>query len=135
MQVLIDRRRLTNRLSAGWFARRDQPAYQVWLDITFSEEEQFLIIHTGIGAYIFFQAPIPPHITSEREIAKLRTQNFGFVFVRDLLRFNKPTLIGTWPDLTAADTAETAIRAKLEELSDQLLRGGEPTETTKVFEP
>ena len=135
MQVLINRRRQTESVSAGWFARRDQPAYQIWLGITFSEQERFLISHTGIGAYILFQAPIPPHISSEREIAKLRAKKSGLTFVRDLLRFTSPTLIGTWPDLIAADNAEAAIRAKLEELSDQLLRGGEQTETTKVFEP
>ena len=135
MQVLIDRRRLTDRVNAGWFARRDQPAYQIWLGISFSEQERFLIIHTGLGAYVFLQAPIPPHITSEREITKLRAEKFGLTFVRDLLRFSSPTLIGTWPDLIAADNAEAAIRAKLEELSDQLARGAEQTETTKVFEP
>ena len=135
MQVLIDRRRQTERVNAGWFARRDHPAYQVWLGITFTEEERFLITHTGVGAYVFFQAPVPPHITSEREIAKHKSEKHGLTFVRDLLRFSKLTLIGTWADLIATDNAEAAIRAKLEELADQLLRGREDTETLKVFEP
>jgi hypothetical protein len=39
-----------------------------------------------------------------------------------------------WPDLIAADEAETAVRLKLEELAEQLRRASGTTESSVVYE-
>ena len=63
MRVRIDRVREERTVATGWFARTRIPAYCVYLAITFSEEERYLVRHAGLGDYVFFQAPIPPEIT------------------------------------------------------------------------
>lgn len=134
MRVRIDREREERRIPTGWFARADIPAYCICLTIHFSEEERYLLRHTGIGRYVFFQAPIPPDITDPEKIKKLKAENFGLFFVRDLLGFSRKTLLGVWPDLTAADEAEAAARLKLEELAAQLARASGTTESSVVYE-
>ncbi len=134
MRVRIDRERQERKVATGWFARASIPAYCLFLTVNFSEEERYLIRHTGIGRYVFFQAPIPPDVTDPEEIKTLKTEDAGLFLVRDLLGFGVKTLLGVWPDLIAADEGEAAARAKLEELADQLARAGGTTESSVVYE-
>lgn len=134
MRVRIDREREEHRIPTGWFARTNIPAYCMYLTIHFSEEEGYLLRHTGIGRYVFFQAPVPPDITDPEKIKKLKSENYGLFFVRDLLGFPRKTLLGVWPDLIAADEAETAVRLTLEELAAQLTRASATTESSVVYE-
>ena len=134
MRVRIDREREERKIATGWFARARIPAYCLSLTIHFTEEERYLIRHTGIGRYVFFQAPIPPDITDPEKIKRLKADEFGLFFVRDLLSFGTKTLLAVWPDLIAADEGETAARAKLEELAEQLSRAGGTTESSVVYE-
>ena len=64
----------------------------------------------------------------------MKAENFGLFFVRDLLSFGRKTLLGAWPDLIAADGAETALRLKLEEISEQLSRASGETEFSVEYE-
>jgi hypothetical protein len=132
MRVRIDREREGRRIRTGWFARATIPVYCVGLTIHFSEEERYLIHHTGIGHYAFFRAPIPPDITNPETIKKLKAEDFGLVLIGDLLGFRTKTTLGMWPDLIAADEAETAVRLKLEELAEQLRRASGTTESSVV---
>jgi hypothetical protein len=134
MRVRIDREREERTIATGWFARTRIPTYCFSLTITFTEEERYLVRHTGIGRYVFFQAPIPPEITDPEKIKALKAQDFGLFLVRDLLRFGAKTQLGVWPDLIAADEGEAAARAKLEELAEQLSRAGGTTESSVVYE-
>jgi hypothetical protein len=134
MRVRIFREREERHIRTGWFARMPIPAYGIHLAIHFSEEERTLIRHTGIGANIFFRAPIPPDVTDPDEIKRLKAENFGLVFIRDLLGYGRKTLLGTWPDLIAADDAETGLRLKLEELSRHLTRASGTTECSVEYE-
>jgi hypothetical protein len=134
MRVRIDREREERKIATGWFARARIPAYCLSLTLHFSEEERYLIRHTGIGRYIFFQAPIPPDVTDPEKIKKLKSENFGLFQIRDLLGFGAKTELGVWPDLIAADQAEAAVRLKLEELAEQLTRAGGTTESSVVYE-
>ena len=134
MRVRIDREREERKIATGWFARARIPAYCLFLTIHFTEEERYLIRHTGIGRYVFFQAPIPPDVTDPEEIKKLKAQDFGLFLVRDLLGFGDRTLLAVWPDLIAADEGEAAVRLKLEELAEQLARAKGTTETSVVYE-
>ena len=101
--------------------------------VNFSEEERFLLRSSGIGHNIFFRAPIPPDITHPEKIKQMKADNFGLFFTRDLVGFATKTILGTWPDLIAADNAEAALRTKLEELAAQLARAGGTTETSVVY--
>ena len=121
-------------MPTGWFARATIPAYCIHLAIQFSEEERYLIRHTGIGQTIFFRAPIPPDVIDPEEMKKLKAQDFGLFFIRDLLGFGKKTLLGAWPDLIAGDDGETALRLKLEELSQHLTRASGATEISVEYE-
>ena len=85
MRVRIDREREERKIATGWFARARIPAYCLSLTIYFTEEERYLIRHTGIGRYVFFQAPIPPDIFDPEKIKRLKAEEFGLFFVRDLL--------------------------------------------------
>lgn len=134
MRVRIDREREERRIPTGWFARASIPVYPLSLTVHFSEKERFLLRQSGIGHYVLFRAPIPPDITDPETIKSMKAANHGLFFVRDLLGMGFKTLIGVWPDLIAADEAETAIRLKLEELAAQIARAGEATETTVVYE-
>lgn len=134
MRVRIDRERGERRIPTGWFARADIPAYCINLTIHFFEEERYLLRHTGIGRYVFFQAPIPPDIADPEKIKKLKSENYGLFFVRDLLAFSHKTLLGVWPDLIAADEAEAVVRLKLEELACQLSRASGTTECSVEYE-
>ncbi len=134
MRVRIDREREERRIPTGWFARTDIPAYSIYLTIHFPEEERYLLRHTGIGRYVFFQAPIQPDITDPEKIKRLKAEGYGLFFVRDLLGFSCKTLLGVWPDLIAADEAETAVRLKLEELAAKLARASGTTESSVVYE-
>jgi hypothetical protein len=134
MRVRIDRERQERKFATGWFARTRIPAYCLYLTINFSEEERYLIRHTGIGRYVFFQAPIPPDVIDPDQIKKLKAEDFGLFFIRDLLGFGVKTLLAVWPDLIAADEGDTAARAKLEELAEQLSRAGGTTESSVVYE-
>ena len=134
MRVRIDREREERKIATGWFARARIPAYCLSLTVNFSEEEQFLVRHSGIGRYVFFQAPIPPDVTDPEEIKNLKAQDFGLFLVRDLLGFGGKTLLAVWPDLIAADEGEAAVRLKLEELAEQLVRAKGTTETSVVYE-
>ncbi len=134
MRVRIDRAREERRIKTGWFARTGIPAYCIHLTIAFSEEERHLLHHTGIGQHIFFRAPIPPDVTDPNAIKKLKAENFGLFFVRDLLGFGERKLLGVWPDLIAADDGETALRLKLEEVATHLARAAGTTETSVVYE-
>lgn len=134
MRVRIDREREERRIATGWFARAGIPAYCVYLIVTFSEEERYLIRHAGLGQHIFFRAPIPPDVTDPERIKRLKAENAGLFFVSDLLGFGRKTLLGVWPDLIAADEGETAVRRKLEELAAYLARAGGTTETSVVYE-
>jgi hypothetical protein len=134
MRVRIDREREERRIPTGWFARATIPVYCVRLTIHFSEEERYLIHHTGIGHYVFVRAPIPPDITNPVTIKKLKAEDFGLVLIRDLLGYGTKTTLGMWPDLIAADEAETAVRLKLEELAEQLRRASGTTESSVVYE-
>jgi hypothetical protein len=134
MRVRIDREREERRIPTGWFARANIPAYCIYLTIHFSEEERYLLRHAGLGHYVFFRAPIPPDVTDPEKIKKLNAENFGLFFVRDLLGFSRKTLLGAWPDLIAADDAETALRLKLEEVAGQLARAAGTTECSVEYE-
>lgn len=134
MRVRIDREREERRVPTGWFTRATIPAYCISLTIHFNEEERYLLRHTGIGHYVFFRAPIPPDVTNPEKIAKLKAENFGLHFISDLLGFGRKTLLGVWPDLIAADQAEAALRLKLEELAEQLMRAAGTTEGSVVYE-
>ena len=134
MRVRVDREREERKIATGWFARTRIPAYCLSLTIHFNEEERYLIRHTGIGRYVFFQAPIPPDVTDPEEIKRLKAEDFGLFLVRDLLGFGTKTLLAVWPDLIAADLGELAARAKLEELAEQISRAGGTTESSVVYE-
>ena len=134
MRVRIDREREERRVPAGWFARARIPAYCIHLSVHFSEEERYLIRHTGIGANIFFRSPIPPDVTDPDKIKKLKAGNFGLFFISDLLSIGRKTLLGVWPDLISADDAETGLRMKLEELSKHLTRASGATECSVEYE-
>ena len=69
-----------------------------------------------------------------RTIKKLKAEDFGLFFVRDLLGFGAKTLLAVWPDLIAADEGEAAVRLKLEELAEQLARAAGTTESSVVYE-
>ncbi len=134
MRVRIDRERQERNIATGWFARARIPAYCLFLTVHFTEEERYLIRHTGIGRYVFFQAPIPPDVTDTEAIKKLKADDAGLFLVRDVLGFGVKTLLAVWPDLIAADEGEAAARAKLEELAEQLARAGGTTESSVVYE-
>src|ERR1700733_10836803 len=134
MRVRIDREREERKIATGWFARTRIPAYCLFLTIHFTEEERYLIRHTGIGRYVFFQAPIPPDITDPVEVKKLKGADYGLFLIRDLLRFGVKTLLGIWPDLIAADEGEAAARKKLDELAEQLARARGTTDSSVVYE-
>ena len=134
MRARIDREREERKIATGWFARTRIPAYCLFLTIHFTEEERYLIRHTGIGRYVFFQAPIPPDVTDPDQIKKLKAADFGLFLIRDLLGFGAKTLLAIWPDLIAADEGEAAARAKLEELAEQLARARGTTESAVVYE-
>jgi len=135
MRALINRLRRDGRVPAGWFARAVIPVYEIHLAVQFSEEERFHIRNAGLGRYVFLRAPIPPDIVDPKKIERMKAEDYGLFFIRDLLRFTKPAFIGAWPDLIAADEAETAIRIKLTELAEQIARAGGTTEGSVVFEP
>ena len=134
MRVRIDREREERKIATGWFARARIPAYCLFLTIKFTEEERYLIRHTGIARYVFFQAPIPPDITDPEKIKALKARDFGLFLIRDLLGFGVKTLLAVWPDLIAADEGEAAARAKLDELAEQLARAAGATESSVVYE-
>ena len=134
MRVRIDREREERKIATGWFARTRIPAYCLSLTVSFSEEERYLIRHTGIGRYVFFQAPIPPDVTDPETIKKLKAEDFGLFLVSDLRGFCVKTLLAIWPDLIAADEGEAAVRLKLEELAEQLARAAGTTESSVVYE-
>ena len=134
MRVRIDREREERKIATGWFARARIPAYCLFLTVHFTEEERYLIRHTGIGRYVFFQAPIPPDVTDPDEIKKLKAADYGLFLTRDLLGFGTKTLLAVWPDLIAADEGEAAARAKFETLAEQLARAGGTTESSIVYE-
>jgi len=134
VRVRIDREREERKIVTGWFARTRIPAYCLFLTVHFTEEERYLIRHSGIGRYVFFHAPIPPDITDPEKIKTLKAEDFGLFLVRDLLGFGMKTLLAVWPDLIAADEGETAARAKLDELAEQLARAAGTTETSVVYE-
>jgi hypothetical protein len=134
MRVRIDREREERRIPTGWFARAAIPAYCIYLSVNFSEEERYLLGHSGIGSYIFFHAPVPPDVIHQDEINKLKAESHGLFFFRDLAGFARKTLLGVWPDLIAADAAETAARLKLEELAGYFARASGTTETSVVYE-
>lgn len=134
MHVQIDRVRKERRVLTGWLARATIPAYCIYLMVHFTEEERYLLRHSGIGHYVFFRAPIPPDVTDPEKIKRLKAENVGLFLVRDLLGFGRKTLLGAWPDLIAADEAEAALRLKLEELAERLARAGGTTETSVVYE-
>ena len=134
MRVRIDREREERKIATGWFARTRIPAYCLSLTVSFSEEERYLIRHTGIGRYVFFQAPIPPDVTDPETIEKLKAEDFGLFLVSDLRGFGVKTLLAIWPDLIAADEGEAAVRLKLEELAEQLARAAGTTESSVVYE-
>ena len=134
MRVRIDREREERRVATGWFARAPIPAYCIYLGVYFSEEERYLLRQAGIGNYIFFQAPIPPDVTNPDEIKKMRSNNVGLFFFRDLIGFGRKTLLGVWPDLIAADGGEAAVRLKLEELAGYCARAAGTTESSVVYE-
>ena len=134
MRIRIDREREERRISTGWFSRSLIPTYCIHLTIQFSEEERFQVRHIGIGGNVFFQAPIPPDIIDPEKIKRMKAENFGLCFVRDLLGFGQKAVIGAWPDLIAADAAEAALRLKLEELSEQLTCASGKTEISIEYE-
>jgi hypothetical protein len=134
MRVRIDREREERKIATGWFARTRIPSYCLYLTIHFTEEERYLLRHTGIGRYPFFQAPIPPDVTDPDEIKKRKTADYGLFLTRDLLAFGTKTLLAIWPDLIAADEGEAAARAKLETLAEQFARAGGTTESSVVYE-
>ncbi len=134
MRVRIDREREERKIATGWFARTRIPAYCLSLTVSFSEEERYLIRHTGIGRYVFFQAPIPPDVTDPETIKKLKAEDFGLFLVSDLRGFGVKTLLAIWPDLIAADEGEAAVRLNLEELAELLARAAGTTESSVVYE-
>ena len=134
MRIRIDREREERSIATGWFARSLIPTYCIHLTIQFSEEERFLVTRTGISSNVFFRGPIPPDITDPEKIKRMKAENFGLFFVRDLLGFGRKSLLGAWPDLIAADGAETALRLKLEEISEQLTRASGETEFSIEYE-
>ena len=106
MRVRIDREREERKIATGWFARTRIPAYCLFLTIHFSEEERYLIRHTGIGRYAFFQAPLPPDVADPNEIKKLKAADYGLFLTRDLLVF------GTKPCLRSGLTSSPPTTAK-----------------------
>lgn len=134
MRVRIDREREERVIRTGWFARTRIPAYCIYLTLHFTEEERYHLRHTGIGRYVFFRAPIPPEITDPGEMKRLKAEEFGLFYIRDLFKFGKKTLLGVWPDLVSADEAETALRLKLEKLAEQFDRASGTTESSVTFE-
>jgi hypothetical protein len=134
MRVRIEREREERTVPTGWFARASIPAYCLSLTLYLSEEERHLIRHCGLGHYVFFRAPIPPDIVEPDQIKKLKADNQGLFFVRDLLGFGCKTLLGIWPDIVAATAAEAAIRLRLEELADQINRAGETRASAVEYE-
>jgi hypothetical protein len=134
MRIRIDREREERSIPRGWFVRSQIPAYCIQLTIQFREEERYLLTHTGIGSLVFFRAPIPPEITDPDTIKRMKAENVGLFFVRDLLGFSRKTLLGVWPDLIAADESEVALRLKLEELSEQLTRASGKSEISIEYE-
>ena len=134
MRVRIEREREERTVPTGWFARAVIPAYCLSLTLYFSEEERHLIRHCGLGHYVFFRAPVPPDVTDPDQIKKLKAENYGLFFVRDLLGFGRKTLLGVWPDTVATDAAEVAIRLRLEELADQINRAGETRASAVEYE-
>ena len=134
MRVRIDREREERKVATGWFARARIPAYCLSLTIHFNEEERYLIRHTGIGRYVFFQSPIPPDVTDPEKIKAMKAADFGLFLFRDLLGFGVKTLLAIWPDLIAADDGEALVRLKLEEIAEQLARAGGTTESSVVYE-
>ena len=73
-------------MPTGWFARATIPAYCIYLTVHFTEQEAYLLRHTGVGHYVLFQAPIPHDVTDSDEIKKLKAENFGLFLVRVRLR-------------------------------------------------
>ena len=134
MRVRIDRERQERKIATGLFARARIPAYCLYLTINFSEEERYLIRHTGIGRYVFFQAPIPPDVTDPEKIKAMKAADYGLFLVRDLLSFGVKTLLAIWADLIAADDGEAVARLKLEEIAEQLARARGTTESSVVYE-
>jgi hypothetical protein len=134
MRIRIDREREERIIPNGWYGRTSIPAYCLSLTVNFSEEERFLLRHSGLGHNVFFRAPLPPDVTDPVKVKKLKAENFGLFFVHDIGRFGLKTLIGAWPDVIAADEAEVAIRLKLEEIAAQLSRAGETTECVVTYE-
>ena len=134
MRIRITRQREERQIPNGWFARIRIPVFCLYLTVTFSEEERFLLRSSGIGHYVFFRSPIPPDITDPNKIKQMKAENFGLFLTRDLFGFGTKAILGTWPDLIAADNAELALRAKLDELASQLARAGGTTETSVVYE-
>jgi hypothetical protein len=89
MRVRIDREREERRIPTGWFARATIPVYCVRLTIHFSEEERYLIHHTGIGHYVFIRTPIPPDITDPETIRSSKPRasvSFSFVIFLAMIR-------------------------------------------------
>ena len=81
MRVRIDREREERKVATGWFARARIPAYCLSLTVHFTEEERYLIRHTGIGRYVFFQAPIPPdHVRVSCGTAILAVRGSFYIF-------------------------------------------------------
>ena len=134
MRVRIDREREERKITTGWFARARIPAYCLFLTIHVTEEERYLIRHTGIGRYVFFQAPIPPDVIDPEKIKTMKAADYGLFLVRDLLSFGLKSLLAIWPDLIAADEGEAVARLKLEEIAEQLARAGGTTESSVVYE-
>ena len=134
MRVRIDRAREERKIATGWFARARIPAYCLSLTIHFTEEERYLVRHTGIGRYVFFQAPISPDVTDPEKIKAMKAADYGLFLVRDLLGFGEKTMLAVWPDLIAADYGEAVVRLKLEEIAEQLARAGGTTESSVVYE-
>ena len=134
MRVRIDREREERRIATGWFARATIPAYRIYLSVALTEEERYLLRHAGLGSYVLFRAPLPPEITDPEEIKRLKAEDFGLYFFRDLIGFSHKTLLGVWPDLIAADDGEIALRLKLEELAGYFARAAGTTETSVVYE-
>ena len=134
MRVRIDREREERKIATGWFARARIPAYCLLLTIHITEEERYLIRHTGIGRYVFFHAPIPPDVTDPEKIKAMKAADSGLFLVRDMLSFGAKTMLAIWPDLIAADEGEAAARLKLEEIAERLARARGTTESSVVYE-
>jgi hypothetical protein len=134
MRVRIDRQRETRSQKTGWFARHQLPAFCLYITVTFSEEEQYLIGQSGIAALPFFRIPPPPEISDPEELSQLKSENSGQIFIGDLLSFKTQKLFGAWPDAIAVQTAEEALRAKFDELAQNLTRAASERESHVVWE-